>query len=91
MNVPSQPLYFCLRLPQFAAQALLRLRPADRIIPVAVVEGVPPLESVCAANFPARRMGVKRGLSRAELDSFSGLRVLRRSSVEERNACAVLH
>ncbi len=86
-----QPLYFCLRVPEFAAQATLRLRPAERTMPVAVVEGVPPLETVCAANSHARRMGVKRGLSRAELDSFPGLRVFRRSPAEERNACTVLH
>ncbi len=91
MSVPSQPLYFCFRVPEFAAQAMLRLRPAERTMPVAVVEGVPPLQVVCAANSRARRLGVKRGLSRAELDSFSGLQVLRRSSVEERSASVVLH
>lgn len=60
-------------------------------MPVAVVEGVPSLETVCAANSPARRIGIKRGLSRAELDSFSGLCVLRRSPAEERSARTVLH
>ena len=58
---------------------------------IAVVEGVPPLEAVFAANSRARRMGVKRGLSRAELDSFPGLCVLRRSPAEERSARAILH
>ena len=91
MNVPLQPLYFCLHVAEFAAQAMLRLRPAERTMAVAVVEGVPPLETVCAANSRARRMGVKRGLSRAELDSFPGLCVFRRSPAEERSACAVLH
>ena len=91
MSVPPQPLYFCLRVPEFAAQAMLRLRPAERTMPFAVVDGLPPLEEVCAANFRARRMGVKRGLSRAELDSFPGLHVLRRSPGEERSACEVLH
>lgn len=91
MSAPAQPLYFCLLVPEFAAQAMLRLRPAERTIPVAVIEGVPPLETVCAANSGARRMGVKHGLSRAELDSFPGLRVFRRSLAEERNACEALH
>ena len=91
MSVPSHPLYFCLRVPEFAAQAMLRLRSAERTMPVAVIEGVSPLETVCAANSRARRMGVKRGLSRADVDSFPGLRVLRRSPVEERNACSILH
>ena len=89
--MPSQPLYFCLRVPEFAAQAMLRLRAAERTMPVTIVEGVPPLETVCAANSRARRIGAKRGLSRAELDSFPGLCVLRRSLVEERIACSVLH
>ena len=91
LSVLPQSLYFCLRVPEFAAQAVLRLRPTERMLPVAVVEGIAPLETVCAANSRARRMGVKRGLSRAELDSFLGLRVLRRLPAEERNACAVLH
>lgn len=91
MSLCPQPLYFCLRVPEFAAQALLRLRDAERTMPIAVVEGVPPLETVCAANSRARRMGVKRGLSRVELDSFDGLRVLRRSLAEERSASTVLH
>ena len=90
MSVSPPALYFCLRVPEFAAQALLRLRPAERTMPVAVVEGVPPLETVCAANSRARRIGVRRGLSRAELDGFPGLRVLRRSPVEEQSACTVL-
>lgn len=91
MSVPPKPLYFCLRVPEFPAQAMLRLRPAERTMPFAVVDGVPPMEAVCAANFRARRMGVKRGLLRAELDSFPRLRVLRRSHAEERSACEVLH
>ena len=91
MSVSPRPLYFCLRVPEFAAQALLRLRPVERTMPIAVVDGAPPLETVCAANSRARRLGVKRGMSRAELDSFSGLRVLRRSPAEEQSACAALH
>lgn len=91
MSVRVQSLYLCFRVPEFAAQAMLRLRPAERALPVAVLEGIPPLETVCAANANARRMGVKRGLSRAELDSFPSLCVLRRSLAEERSASAVLH
>ncbi len=87
----QQPLYLCLRVSEFAAQALLRLRVAERTRPVAVVDGISPLETVCAANLRARRMGVQRGFSRAELDSFPGLHVLRRSPAEERSARAVLH
>ncbi len=84
-------LYFCLRVPEFPAQATLRLRAEERVLPVAVVEGTPPFEKVCAANAHARRIGVHQGLSRAELDSFAELHVMRRSASEERSARAALH
>lgn len=90
MKVHSQPLYFCLRVPEFPAQALLRLRPAERTQPVVVLEGIPPLEHVCAMNHAARRLGVEYGLSPAELDSFPHLQLLRRSLAEEDNAGAAL-
>lgn len=84
------PLYFCLLIPEFPAQALLRLRPAERSQPIAVLEGAAPLEYVCAINSAARRLGVQCGLSRAELDSFPHLRMLRRSLTEEHSTRAAL-
>ena len=88
--MPPQPLYFCLLVPDFPAQAVLRLRFAERTLPVAIIEGAPPLETVFSKNSRARRMGVRRGLSLAELESFNGLHVLHRSPAEERSACTIL-
>ncbi|MES2391222.1 MAG: DNA polymerase Y family protein [Acidobacteriota bacterium] len=85
-----EAVYVCLRLAEFAAQALLRLRPAMKQAAVAVMEGEPPLEQVCAMNALAARTGVKPGMTRTELESFSELQILRRSVVEERCARAVL-
>ncbi len=65
------------------AQALTRLRPDLSQLPVVVLEGDPPLEHVCSANALAFRLGVTQGMTRAELDSFPGLTVLRRSATEE--------
>ena len=84
------PLYVCVHVPEFAVQALLRLRPELGETPVAVVAGDPPLEEVCSANARALRLGVMQDMTRAELDSFSDLRVLRRSEAEERVARAAL-
>ena len=50
---------------------------------MAILEGESPLERVCSVNFAARRMGAQRGMTRAELESFSDLEILRRSQAEE--------
>ena len=86
----STPLYVCLRVPEFAAQALVRLRPALAKGPVAVVEGEPPLEKACAVTLQARRLGVRHGMTRTELESFAHLTVLRRSPREETHAALAL-
>jgi protein ImuB len=86
----KEPLYVCVYVPEFSAQALLRLRPELARSPVAIVSGVPPLEQVCSANVRAFKLGVAQGMTRAELDSFTGLSVLRRSEEEERAARAIL-
>jgi protein ImuB len=83
-------LYVCVYVPEFPAQALLRHRPQLASAPVAVVDGNPPLEQVCSANRVAVRLGVARGMTRAELDTFRGLHILRRSVVEEQSARAAL-
>ena len=85
-----EPLYICVHVPDFAAQALLRLRPHLASLPVAVLAGDPPFEEVCSANEGALRQGVVRAMTRAELESFAGVTALRRSEVEERGARAAL-
>jgi protein ImuB len=85
-----EPLYVCVYVPEFPAQALLRLRPELVKAAVVVVAGDPPLEQVCSRNRVAEKAGVLHGMTRAELDSFDGLTVLRRSDAEERGARAVL-
>ncbi len=85
-NQIKQPLYVCVHIAEFAAQALLRLRPELATVPVAVLAGTPPLELVCSANAMAFRLGVSHGMTRAELDSFVGIQILRRSEAEEARA-----
>jgi protein ImuB len=86
----STPLYVCVYVPEFAAQALTRLRPESARQAVVVLAGDPPLEQVCSANSHALRLGVTQGMTRAELDSFSGVTALRRSETEESGARAAL-
>ena len=86
----KEPLYVCVYVPEFPAQALLRLRPQFAEAPVVVLSGHPPLEQVCSTNAKASRLGIVAGMTRAELDSFAGLTILRRSEEEERLARAAL-
>jgi len=79
-------LYACLLVREFPAQALLRLRPELRDQPCAVMEGKPPLETVCSLNVKARALGVELGMTRVEMDTFPMVRVLLRSAVEEEAA-----
>ncbi len=89
MSRPAE-LYACLFVREFPAQALLRLRPELRDQPCAVMEGKPPLETVCSMNAKARSLGVEQGMTRVEMDIFPAARVLSRSAMEEEAARAVL-
>lgn len=83
-------LYACLYVREFAAQALMRLRPELLERPVVVLEGDPPLQTVCALNTKARRLGVERGMTKVELETCGPMSVLLRSVAEEKAARAVL-
>src|SRR5271170_2404418 len=63
-------LYACLYVKEFPAQVLLRLRPNLREKPSIVMEGEPPLQQVCSLNRKAGRLGVSRGMTQVEVDTF---------------------
>ena len=83
-------LYACLYAREFPAQAMLRLRPALRSGPVAVLEGEAPRQFVCSRNARAAALGVSGGMTRAELDVFPSVALLARSFAEEDSARAAL-
>ena len=83
-------LYACVYAQEFPAQALLRLRPGLRDRAVAVIQGDPPLQVVCALNAKARRVGVERGMTQVELDTCEPEAVLLRSAAEEAATRATL-
>lgn len=82
--------YACVCVKEFAAQALLRLRPELRENACVVMEGDPPLEQVCSLTRRARALGVTRGMTRVEVETFPQLTVLARSLEEEVAAKTVL-
>ena len=83
-------IYACLYAKEFPVQALLRLRPELREQACVVMEGDPPLELVCSLNRRGRTLGLARGMTRVEVDTFSGVTVLARSLEEEAGAKAAL-
>ena len=90
MGSAPPALYACLYAREFPAQAMLRLRPALRAHPVAVLEGEPPRQFVCACNGRAAALGVTHGMTRAELEVFPTVARLLRSLAEESSARVAL-
>ncbi len=86
----TEPLYVCVHVPEFSSQALVRLRPELTNSPVVVLAGDPPFQQACSMNAQARRLAVTRGMTRAELESFPGLKILSRSEPEERTTRTAL-
>ena len=82
MTKPAE-VYACLFAREFPAQALLRLRPELRDKPCVVMDGEPPLQEVCSLTRKARSLGLAHGMTQVEVDTFSGVSVLQRSSKEE--------
>lgn len=82
--------YACLYAKEFPAQALLRLRPELHNKPCAVMEGEPPLELVCSLNTKARLLGLRRGMTRVEVETFVEPAVLTRSLQTEKATKEIL-
>ncbi len=89
MTQPAE-LYACLYAKELPAQALLRLRPELRERPCVVMEGDAPIEQVCSRNAKSRLLGMMRGMTRAEVDTFPEAVVLPRSFKEEALARQIL-
>jgi len=81
MTHPEQ--YACLYADAFPAQAWLRLHPALRTKPCVVMEGDRPLEQVCSLNTHARRLGLRQGMTRVEVELFPDVAILTRSQPAE--------
>ena len=86
----KQELYACIYAADFPAQAWLRLRTDLEAEPVAVLEGRPPLETVCSLNRAARLKGAALRMTRLEAEGIEGLRLLLRSQETETAARAAL-
>ena len=83
-------LYACVYAKEFPVQALLRLRPELRNQPCVVMEGEPPLQTVCSFNAKARVSGATYGMTRVEVETLLSVITLSRSRNEETATMALL-
>src|SRR5579875_2073758 len=86
----NSPVYACLYVREFPAQAMLRLRPDLRAQSVAILQGEQPRQFVCSRNTRAHALGVAAGMTRAEMEVFPSVTLLPRSFAEESSARAAL-
>jgi protein ImuB len=77
-------------IPDFCVQAVVRGEPALRGCGVALVDGVPQLCTVVAANEMARRAGIGLGIAKLQAEQFPGTQVRPRSRAQEEIAHAAL-
>jgi protein ImuB len=87
-------------IPDFPAEAIVRVEPELRERAVAVVEGIPPLLHIVACNQRAREAGVAAGMAPLEAEGhlaghvsaggWGALQIRRRSPVQEMAAHAAL-
>jgi len=89
MTKPAE-LYACLYAKEFPAQALLRLRRELRDRPCVIIDGQPPLQHICSLTRKARTLGLARGMTQVEIETFPGVTVLKRSHKEESAARTAL-
>jgi protein ImuB len=83
-------MFACIFIPDFPAQAIIRLEPELRLCAVVVLAGRTPLEKVVAVNENARQMEVEPGTSKSQLEAWENLVLRTRSESHEKSAHAAL-
>jgi len=77
-------------VPHFMLQAVVRADSALRERALVLIDGNPPSSSVVAINERAARMGIERGMAKANAAQFAGVEIRPRSRAQEKIAHAAL-
>ncbi|HEX6774185.1 MAG TPA: DNA polymerase Y family protein [Acidobacteriaceae bacterium] len=85
MSIPTH-LFACIYLGDFPVQALLRMHSELNNHSCVVLDGEPPFQQVCSLNSKAQSIGVEDGMTRVEVDTFSGVTILLRDLQAEQAA-----
>jgi protein ImuB len=79
-----------IHIPDFPVQAVVRFERALRGRAVALVDGIPSLSKVVAANPAALRTGIQLGISKSLAVKFEGVEIRNRSAGKEASSHAAL-
>src|ERR1700678_3337872 len=79
-----------IHIPDFPVQAVVRMHAHLRGRAIALVDGVPPLVKVVAANPAAFAAGIQVGMSKSQAEQFTGIEIHNRSRALEKAAHAAL-
>src|SRR5258705_9384648 len=82
--------FACIFVPNFPVAAVFRAEAELRAQAVAIFEGKPPLEKIFAVNESAGRVGIATGMTKAQAELCSELRLRPRSFLQESLAHAAL-
>ncbi len=82
--------FACLFVPDFPAQAVVRLEPDLRQKGVAILAGAAPVTKVFATNRQARDLGVETGMTKVQAEAFQGVVWRWRSLSQEASTYAAL-
>jgi protein ImuB len=83
-------MFACIFIPNFSVAAICRAEPELRRQAVAIFEGKPPLEAICAVNESAIHSGIAFGMTKAQAELCSDLALRPRSQLQESAAHATL-
>jgi protein ImuB len=83
-------MFACIFIPNFSVAAIYRAEPELRRQTVAIYDGKPPLEKLCAVNESAIRSGIAFGMTKAQAELCSELTLRPRSPLQESAAHSAL-
>ena len=78
--------FACIFVSDFPVEAIVRAEPDLRSQGVAVLEGKPPLQKICALNDEARDAGILTGMTKLQAEVCDGITLCERSEALESSA-----
>jgi len=83
-------MFACIYVPNFFVAAALRAEPELQAHPVAIFEGIPPLEQIIEVNEQARELAIFPGMTKAQAELCPNLALRPSSPLQESSAHAAL-
>ena len=89
-QINSYMAFASIYVPNFLVQSVVRAEAALRDRVIVLVDGTPPLEKAVAMGEAAARAGIQLGMSKSQVEQFSGVEIRNRSRGQENSTHATL-